>query len=62
MSQHLAGKIAVVTGSANGIGRASALRLAAEGATVALLDRESEPLRRRRRAFPSLAAAPARRT
>lgn len=44
MSRQLSGKIAVVTGSANGIGRASALRLASEGATVALLDRESGPL------------------
>jgi len=37
-------KIAVVTGAANGIGRASALRLARSGATVALLDRDQTAL------------------
>ena len=34
----LTGKIALVTGSASGIGRASAIRLAHDGADVALLD------------------------
>ena len=33
-----AGKVAVVTGGAHGIGRASALRVAAEGADVAVID------------------------
>ena len=40
----LSGRIAVVTGAANGIGRASALRLAGEGADLAVVDREGEAL------------------
>jgi NAD(P)-dependent dehydrogenase (short-subunit alcohol dehydrogenase family) len=40
----LAGRIAVVTGAAHGIGRASALRLAREGADLAVLDREGDAL------------------
>jgi 2,3-dihydro-2,3-dihydroxybenzoate dehydrogenase len=39
-----AGKVAVVTGAASGIGRATALRLSREGARVALLDRQAEGL------------------
>ncbi len=38
----LNGADAVVTGAANGIGRALALRLAREGAALALADREAE--------------------
>lgn len=44
MSEYLRGKVAVVTGSANGIGKASALRLAQEGADLAVLDLEAGPL------------------
>jgi NAD(P)-dependent dehydrogenase (short-subunit alcohol dehydrogenase family) len=40
----LSGRIAVVTGAANGIGRASALRLAREGADLAVVDCEGEAL------------------
>src|ERR1700735_3786894 len=38
----LQGKIALVTGAASGIGRASALLFAAEGAAVVALDRAAE--------------------
>jgi NAD(P)-dependent dehydrogenase (short-subunit alcohol dehydrogenase family) len=41
MSGRLSGQIAVVTGGARGIGQAVAERLAVDGATVAVLDRET---------------------
>ena len=44
MSDKLAGKVCVVTGAANGIGRASALCLARAGADLAILDREAAAL------------------
>jgi NAD(P)-dependent dehydrogenase (short-subunit alcohol dehydrogenase family) len=44
MSDKLSGRIAVVTGSANGIGRASALALARQGAKLAVLDLEADRL------------------
>jgi len=44
MTGKLAGRIAVVTGAANGIGRASALALGRQGAVLAVLDLEADPL------------------
>lgn len=42
--RRMEGRLAVVTGAANGIGRASALRFASEGANLAILDLEAEGL------------------
>ena len=42
MSDELAGKIAVVTGGASGIGRASIERFAAEGARVVIADIDAD--------------------
>ncbi len=42
----LAGKVVIVTGGASGIGRAAAERLVAEGASVALVDRDEDGVAR----------------
>ena len=38
------GKVVLVSGAANGIGRATALRFAQDGAELVVIDREAEPL------------------
>jgi len=44
MGDRLAGKVAIVTGAGSGIGRASAVRFAAEGAQVGCADRDQQGL------------------
>ena len=43
MSGRLEGKVAVITGAASGIGRASAVRFAREGASVVVADLADGP-------------------
>jgi acetoacetyl-CoA reductase/3-oxoacyl-[acyl-carrier protein] reductase len=42
--RRLEGRVAMVTGGANGIGRGCALRFVGEGATLAVIDREADAL------------------
>jgi NAD(P)-dependent dehydrogenase (short-subunit alcohol dehydrogenase family) len=46
MSNELAGKVAIVTGGASGIGRATVLGLAEAGAAIAVLDRDDAGISR----------------
>jgi len=43
MTQRLEGRVAVITGAASGLGKASAIRLASEGAHVVVVDMADEP-------------------
>ena len=43
MGGRLEGKVAIVTGASSGIGRASALRFAEEGASVVIADVRGDP-------------------
>ena len=45
MTQGLAGKVAIVTGAASGIGRATAILFAEQGADLVLVDRDGGGLR-----------------
>ena len=54
----LAGRVAIVTGAGMGIGKAIALRLAGEGARLALIDLDGEALERSRAAIAALGVDP----
>jgi dihydroanticapsin dehydrogenase len=45
MGDRVAGKVCIVTGAGSGIGRASAIRLAEEGALVTCVDRDGDSVR-----------------
>ena len=57
MELNLKGKVAAITGGSEGIGKATALRLAAEGAGIALCARRAEPLAAAAREIEAAGAA-----
>lgn len=57
MGNRVAGKIALVTGAANGLGRAIALRLAEEGASLVLTDIDAAGLAETERQLKAAASA-----
>ena len=52
MAERFKGKIVIVTGAASGIGEATARRFVAEGAKVALVDRNNESLEKVAKSLP----------
>ncbi|MBR1325710.1 SDR family NAD(P)-dependent oxidoreductase [Bradyrhizobium ottawaense] len=53
MADRFHGKVVIVTGAASGIGEATARRFVAEGAKVALVDRDEAPLEEVTKSLPS---------
>ena len=51
--QRFDGKVVIVTGAASGIGEATALRFAAEGARAAVVDRREDALKKVAAALPN---------
>ena len=53
MTDRFHGKIVIVTGAASGIGEATARRFVAEGAKVALVDRDESSLEQVAKSLPA---------
>jgi len=58
MAPRFAGRVGIVTGAASGLGRATAVALAAEGARLILADRDAEGLAGTAAACPGAVAVP----